>query len=108
MRFVPLAILFPLLGACTAFTAVPLLGMQGGFPLATGKTMTDTVTSWSSGKNCSQTRIDQGLTYCVEDEKNIPPRVYCYKSLGGATCYAQPDPYRDGRDFIGDNSTNLP
>ncbi len=79
---------------------------QGASAISTGKTVTDMVLSYASGKNCSTKRQEMGLTYCEEDEKNPTPNVYCYRTLGRVTCYAQPDPHRDGRSRVGDNSQN--
>lgn len=63
--------------------------------MGTDKTLSDHFVSWNVGKDCSTVRIEQGRTYCREDEPNPTPNVYCYPTLGDVMCYAQPDPTRE-------------
>lgn len=88
-------VLLPLLlGGCTAFGIA-----EAGTVVGTGKTASDHVVSWLSGKDCSVVRVEQDKTYCVEDEPNYPPpSVYCYPTLAQVVCYEQPDPRR-GREL---------
>ncbi len=73
----------------------------------TGKSMPDHVVSWGSGKNCSTARYQNGLTYCKEDEKNLKQtNLYCYKSIGSATCYDRPNPYDPRAQKIDRNAHN--
>ena len=91
-----------------AMSGVPLLGQVDAVALVgTDKTIVDHVVSISSGKNCSTVRREQGLHYCEEDEPEVNPRVYCYKTLGRVTCYNQPDPYANRAQKVGDNQHNL-
>lgn len=85
----------------------PLAAAEGVASVASGRPLTDHIISFASGKNCSIKRIHMGLTYCVEDEPNPSPNVYCYRTLGEITCYDHPDPYRDGQPRVGNNSQNL-
>ncbi len=81
--------------------ALMLLSGCSGYGIAevistttTGKTIPDHLVSVGSGKHCSTARYQNGLTYCKEDEKNLKQtHLYCYPTLGRATCYDRPDPF---------------
>lgn len=79
--------------ACTAL-APPVATVEGVSAVLTGKPLSDRLISIASGKNCSTVRRTTGRTYCVEDEINPAPRVWCYKSIGRVNCYDRPDPSR--------------
>jgi len=96
------AILALALGGCSLATPASI-----GTVVGTDKTIVDHVVSWSSGKNCSQVRREQGLHYCEEDEPSANPEVYCYKTLGSVTCYAKPNPHDPRSRKIGDNEHNM-
>lgn len=87
-----LAALIP--GGCAA-------GIGAGAIAATGKTPIDHLYSLASGKDCSLTRKQRGLTYCVEDEVVIETVVHCYSTLGEATCYRAADPYPGAQREMG-------
>lgn len=72
-----------------------LLAVEGTSVILTDKTIGDHIISHYSGKNCSSVRLEQGRTYCVEDEANPVADVYCYRTLGSITCYKHPDPSQD-------------
>ena len=82
--------------------------VDGASVVVTDKTLADHAISLYSGKHCSSVRLEQGLTYCVEDEKHIAPLVHCYSTLGGVTCYDRPDPYPGGQQELGQNDHNAP
>ena len=81
--------------------------VQGAFVIGTDKTLEDHVISLASGKNCSTIRKQKGLTYCVEDEPNIKPNIYCYKTLATVTCYDRPDPYGGRQKKMGEDNVNV-
>jgi hypothetical protein len=58
----------------------------------TNRTLADHVISLASGKDCSLVRQQSGLTYCVEDERQVVAQVHCYRTLGSVDCYRQPRP----------------
>ncbi len=96
-----------------ALLGLLLLGGCGGYFVADGitvigtdKTLEDHFISLTSGKNCSTIRSEQGLTYCEEDEVNLLPNVYCYRTLGKVTCYDKPDPYSNRQQKVGENEHN--
>ena len=80
--------------------------IEGGSVILTDKTMTDHIVSFSSGKNCSVIRQNQGLTYCEEDEIAPVQGLYCYQTLGSVTCYDRPDPFNGRQKKIGENDHN--
>lgn len=75
--------------------------ISAGVVMATDKTLSDHLVSFRTGKNCSTVRVEQGRTYCREDEANPMPNVHCYQTLGDVMCYAAPDPSRRPGDAIG-------
>ncbi|HEY9164472.1 MAG TPA: hypothetical protein VIN57_07655 [Magnetovibrio sp.] len=75
--------------------------------VGTDKSLSDHVVSLRTGKNCSTVRVEQGRTYCREDEPNPMPTMYCYPTLGDVMCYAQPDPTRKPGDALGNLKPEL-
>jgi hypothetical protein len=75
--------------------------ISAGMVMATKKTLTDHIVSYQTGKDCSTVRVEEGRTYCREDEPNPLPTVNCYQTLGDVMCYAKPDPSRSPDDAIG-------
>jgi len=69
----------------------PTLAVVDGVTImATDKTLLDHVVSFTSGKNCSTVRKELGMYYCEEDEPVGQRKVYCYRTLGGVSCYEKP------------------
>lgn len=86
------------LGACSAIDGAQSIAPQaalieGGTVVGTGKTIGDHLISFGTGKNCSTVRKQLGKTYCEEDELGHVDEVYCYRTLGKVTCYAEPSPH---------------
>lgn len=109
-RFTALAIVAVSVSACEFYSLVPrpIIKTVGNFSIvsagvvmATDKTLSDHLMSYRTGKDCSTVRIEQGRTYCREDEPNPMSNVHCYQTLGDVTCYAAPDPTRRPGDAIG-------
>ena len=102
-----------LLGALTACGPTVATGVPGLAQIdilsvvGTDKSIMDHVVSYSSGKDCSNVYVEKGNRYCKEDEPIIKPQVYCYKSIGRATCYERPDPHNNGYREIGNNEHNM-
>ena len=106
MRVLAVLAFTALVGACSA--APPLAAVEGASAWWTGKTVSDQVISFATGKNCSTVRRETGRTYCEEDEPNPMPAVYCYRTIAKITCYDRPDPYNDGRvQRVDRNDQNL-
>ncbi len=91
----------------TALTGCGIVAVEGASVVMSDKAVSDHIVSWVSGKNCSVVRTEKGLTYCVEDELKITPKVFCYKTLGSVSCYNQPDPRRSPDELMGQNDHNL-
>ena len=105
MRIAAIIAFVSLLSACSAIPGVAQV--QGAFVVGTDKTIEDHLISYTSGKDCSSIRKEKGLTYCVEDEPNIVPNIYCYKTLAAVTCYDRPNPLGGRQRKIGDNDHNM-
>ena len=97
--------------ACSFYSTVPRPVLKGGANLAvfstaavvaTDKTLEDHLASYFSGKDCYTTRVEQGRTYCVEDEPNPQSKLSCYRTLGDVTCYENPDPTKPKEHLVGD------
>lgn len=99
-----------MLGACapTVASGVPGLAQIDVLTVVgTDKSIIDHAVSYSSGKDCSYVYVEKGNHYCKEDEVQVKPQVYCYRTLGRATCYERPDPYNNGHRENGVNDHNL-
>ena len=100
--FAATGILF--LGACSMFP--PVAAVEGVTAVSTGKTLSDHMVSFASGKNCSTVRSSTGRSYCEENEANPTPKVWCYRTIGNPVCYRSADPYGGNQRTLGDNSHN--
>ena len=94
------------LAGCSAVATAPtgfpkILGVNGASVIGTGKTITDHVVSFTTGKNCSTVRKNTGRHYCEEDELVVPDNVFCYTTLGDVTCYDRPAPLLERKRIIG-------
>ena len=93
------------LSSCAALVP-PVAAIEGVSAVATGKPLSDHIVSYSSGKNCSFVRASTGRSYCVEEEHNPTPKVWCYRTLGSVSCYDRADPHNGKQRKVGDNSHN--
>jgi len=103
MRVVAILAFIVVLGGCS--TIPGYAQVEGATVIGTDKTIGDHIISISSGKNCSTVRKEEGLTYCDEDEPQIKPNIFCYKTLAAVTCYDRPDP-NPGRRRVDLNDHN--
>jgi hypothetical protein len=69
------------------------MGVDGVTVITTGKTISDHIISFATGKNCSTVRKQTGQNYCEEDDLSLPEEIYCYNSLGNVNCFATAQPY---------------
>ena len=99
-----------LIFALAASGCTYLAPAEGVSLMGTEKTLGDHLISLSSGKNCSTVRREQGLTYCEEDMPQIRQNIYCYRDLGGVTCYDKADPHgmNQNQQRVDRNEHNLP
>lgn len=95
-----LACLF-LLGGCVGYGIA-----EGVSVMSTEKSLGDHAVSLYSGKNCSSVRLEQGVTYCAEDEVQPNYPLYCYRSIGTVTCYDRPNPNHSRSQRVGENDHN--
>lgn len=85
-------------GTFTTFEAISLINSD--------KTLVDHVVSIGSGKDCSTVRKEKGMTYCLEDEPVAQQELYCYRDLGGVTCYDKPAPNKTTQQRVDRNDHN--
>jgi hypothetical protein len=105
MRIVVIVAALLIVSACNSVPSIAII--DGASVVSTEKTLEDHAVSIYLGKNCSTVRVEQGLSYCVEDEVFPVPAVYCYRTLGEVTCYDKPDPHKGRHQRVGDNEHNL-
>ena len=85
-----------------SFFPVPqMMGADGAAVLSTGKTISDHIVSFATGKNCSSVRRSIGQHFCEEDEVAVPDEVFCYNTLGDVSCYALPAPHGETYRHLG-------
>ena len=85
-----------------SFFPVPhMMGADGASVLSTGKTISDHVVSFATGKNCSSIRRNLGQHFCEEDAVAVPDEVFCYNTLGDVSCYASPAPHGETYRHLG-------
>lgn len=94
--------------AVSACDPVTLGGLEAATLMGSEKTVVDHMVSMASGKDCSTIRKERGLTYCVEDMPQVRQNIYCYRDLGGVTCYDRADPHSNGQQRVDRNDHNLP
>jgi len=84
--------------------------VEGVSLMGSDKTLVDHMVSMGSGKNCSTVRKEMGLTYCEEDMPLIKQNIYCYRDLGGVTCYDRANPHgpNQNQQRVDRNDHNLP
>ena len=105
VRLINWIALVTFIGGCSV-VANPPLSMQGMMAVdgmtvvSTGKTISDHLVSYASGKNCSTVRRQIGQNFCEEDELSEPEEIYCYNSLGDVNCFATPQPFGQGNKTI--------
>ena len=89
-------------GTSTGTAMFPnMLGIEGATVVGTGKTISDHIVSFATGKNCSTVRKNTGKHYCEEDEVAVPDEVYCYNTLGEVSCYSEPRPHGEPQVHLG-------
>ncbi len=91
--------------ACDPFSIAQI---EAATVMGSDKTVIDNIVSVGSGKDCSILRKEQGLTYCVEDMPQIRQNLYCYRDLGGVTCYDRAGPNNTRQQRVDRNDHNLP
>lgn len=92
------------LSGCGVPEVVPPLaiaaGIEGVSLNQTGKTVSDHLSSWVTGEDCSVLRsVKDGGKYCRSDAElaQADARLHrpylgdCYRTRGGVACYDQPD-----------------
>lgn len=87
-----LSLLVSLLGlaACDPASMV-MTGASIVSVIQSEKTMGDNALSWALDKDCSLLQIARGEDYC-QSRTPLLAEQYCYRNLGGITCYSKPDP----------------
>ncbi len=100
--------IFALAGALlvAACAPGPFLAASGASLMGSDKTIVDHAVSYGSGKDCSILRTERGLTYCVEDMPVVRQNIYCYRDLGGVTCYEKPSPNHTTQQRVDRNDHN--
>lgn len=69
--------------------------LAGGL-MGCGQTI-EKIGGWTSGHDCKFDRVERGQKMCLHKTDYVEAPIYCYKTIGGAECYAQPDRFADNR-----------
>jgi hypothetical protein len=77
-----------------------MMAIDGMTVVTTGKTVSDHVISYASGKNCSTIRRQIGQNFCEEDDLSEPEEIFCYNTLGNVNCFLKPQPFGQGKKTI--------
>ncbi len=96
LRMTALSLTLIGLTACEPSTQVMLTGASLVSLAHTKKTVGDHFNTWAFDKDCSTLRFVEGEEYCKEfeeEEAAVPQEqtLHCYRTLGGVSCYRQPD-----------------
>ncbi|MEE2746487.1 MAG: hypothetical protein VX617_06365 [Pseudomonadota bacterium] len=95
-------------GAATTPTQMPqMMIIDGATVVGTGKTISDHIVSFTTGKDCSTLRKNTGRHYCEEDEVMPQKEVFCYNTLGQVSCYTEPAPHGERESHLGKTSLEL-
>jgi hypothetical protein len=85
------------LSACGGEAGLMLLGASTATLIHTDKTVVDHAVGFSTDRDCSVLYLAQG-NYCKPLEPIEPGQIaymssalYCYRTLGGVSCYDRPD-----------------
>ena len=94
------------ISGCSAVSGSAPVSMQqvmiidGVAVTTTGKTISDHIVSYTTGKNCSSVRRQKGQNFCEEDDLSLPEEIYCYNSIGNVSCYKSSQPFGQKVDTI--------
>ncbi len=86
------------LTACGGEVGLAMLAASTASFIQTDKTMVDHAISYSTDRDCSILYMANDENYCKPPVPIEPGQIaymsqalYCYRNLGGVTCYDQPD-----------------
>lgn len=77
----------PLLGGCDGPALVATAGVNVASLTLVGRSVPDILVSGVTGRDCSITRLDRGMSYCAPVEPPPAPPPYCTRSLGSVDCW---------------------
>ena len=91
-------------GGLSALTTVPAaypvalplgiaLAVEGTSVAVFGRGVVDIGVSAVTGRDCSIVRLDRHQTYCAAREQLPGPSPLCSRTLGGVTCWVDPDKF---------------
>ena len=90
--FSPFAALLPAALALAACEPVSMVATGATFVsvIQSEETLSDKALSWATNQRCSIFQAARGEPYCQPAAPELPEQ-YCYRNLGGVTCYTRPD-----------------
>lgn len=83
-----LLLLLAALGGCAP--VVGLVAADVASVPVLGRGLADVGVSAVTGRDCSVVRLDTGKTYCAPRIDTPPVQPYCTRTIGTATCWADP------------------
>jgi hypothetical protein len=95
------------LSACGGEAGLILAGASIASFIHTDKTVVDHVVGYSTARDCSVLYLSEDENYCKPQVPVEPGQVaamsatmYCYRTLGGVSCYDRPDYTASGQTRI--------
>ena len=90
--FRPFAALLPAALALAACEPASMIATGATFVsvIQSEETLSDKALSWATDQRCSIFQVARGEAYCQPSAPALPEQ-YCYRNLGGVTCYTRPD-----------------
>jgi len=86
------------LGACDPTTTAVVAGASLATLIHTDKTLLDHAASYATDEDCSILHSAHNEAYCQPPASDTPDALmammathYCYRTLGGVSCYDRPD-----------------
>jgi len=86
------------LGACEPTTTAVVAGASLATLIHTDKTLLDHAASYATDENCLILHSAHNEAYCQPPSGDVPDELmamtvthYCYRTLGGVSCYDRPD-----------------
>jgi len=96
-----------ILSGCDSTAFLATTAVSAASFAATEKLPLDHVATWVTGEDCSSLEMERTGKYCRTEEEiaadelakqpEIAMPVFCYRTLGDADCYADPEPGQDER-----------
>ena len=89
MKMVLILVMLPLAGCGVLdnLSATVAVGLTAGSVAVIHRTPVDAIYSLATDQDCSVVRLDEGKSYCRQQEPPPEPSPFCTRSLAGVDCW---------------------